>query len=273
MANSTTAWRRWSASNSTAVPGRSVTKAWWRQSGHRVAWGPTSRMRRVISRRPAGPDRVVSATCAVPPRGRRSRSRRGRGWRRSGGDRCGVTHGDRVAQPVAAAGGQDLGRPEPRVGAHGGGAACAGPADATGGLVDEPLSPAGGVGGAFAHAQVQHLAGVGAGGQQRMVAQHPGVAVGRAALGVPVDLAHRGVDIDGDRLVAEAGPGRPRPGEQGLGHAVELAEVAEGKRTQERAQGRGGPSPGGRGPGRWHQCAAHQCRRCNRRRRSSPGPG
>jgi hypothetical protein len=88
-----------------------------------------------------------------------------------------------------------------------------------------------------AHAQVQHLAGVGAGGQQRMVAEHLGVAVGRPALGVAVDLADGGVHIDGDRLLGGAGPSGPRAGEQGLGHAVELADVAEGERAQERADG------------------------------------
>ena len=36
--------------------------------------------------------------------------------------------------------------------------------------------------------------------------------------------------------VARSGPGGPRPGEQRLGHAVELAEVAEGERAQERPQ-------------------------------------
>jgi hypothetical protein len=66
MASSTTAWRRWSASNTTALPVRSVTKAWWRPSGHSVAWAPTRRVRRTTSRPPALPARVVSATWAAP---------------------------------------------------------------------------------------------------------------------------------------------------------------------------------------------------------------
>ena len=44
-----------------------------------------------------------------------------------------------------------------------------GPADPTGQLVDEPLGPAGGVGRAGAHPQVQHLTGIGPAGQQRVV--------------------------------------------------------------------------------------------------------
>jgi hypothetical protein len=43
MASSKTAWRRWSASRSTAPLPRSVTNACCRQSGHKVAWAPTRR--------------------------------------------------------------------------------------------------------------------------------------------------------------------------------------------------------------------------------------
>jgi len=50
MASSHAAWRRWSASRSTALPWRSVTKGWWRQSGHSVAWAPRRRVPRTISR-------------------------------------------------------------------------------------------------------------------------------------------------------------------------------------------------------------------------------
>ena len=52
-----------------AVPARSVTNAWWRQSGHSCACSPISRVRRTINRRPA---RVASATCAFDSPARRS---------------------------------------------------------------------------------------------------------------------------------------------------------------------------------------------------------
>ena len=52
MHNSTTAWRRWSASSQTAVPTRSVTNAWSRQLGNSSAWAPIRRVRRTISRSP-----------------------------------------------------------------------------------------------------------------------------------------------------------------------------------------------------------------------------
>jgi hypothetical protein len=60
-------------------------------------------------------------------------------------------------------------------------------------FVDEPCGAAGGVGPPGALAGVQDLAGVGAGGQQRVVAEGVGVAVGGALLVVAVHLAHRGV--------------------------------------------------------------------------------
>jgi hypothetical protein len=102
---------------------------------------------------------------------------------------------------------------------------------------------------------VQHLAGVGAGGQQRAVAQHPGVAVGGPLLVVAVDLADGGVDVDRHRRLAGTGAGRPRPAQGDLGDSVELADVAEGERAQERPQRRGGPASGGPARPRSARCA------------------
>lgn len=85
---------------------------------------------------------------------------------------------------------------------------------------------------------MEHLAGIGAGGQQRVVAELSGVAVGGAALVVAVDLADGGVHIDGHRRLVRSGTSGPRPGKDLLGGLVELADVAEGERTQERAQRR-----------------------------------
>jgi hypothetical protein len=137
----------------------------------------------------------------------------------------------------------DLARPESRVAPQRQRPGRPGPADPTSQLVDEPLGPAGGVGRAGAHPQVQQLAGVGPAGQQRVVAKPVGVAVGGSTLGVAVDLAHRGVDVDRQLLGARAGASGPGSGQEGLGDPVELADVAEGERPQERAQGRGGHHP------------------------------
>jgi hypothetical protein len=153
---------------------------------------------------------------------------------------------------VAAAGGQHLGRPEASVGPQRQLAVGAGAVDAPGEFVDEPLRATTGGGPAGAPAGVQHLAGVSPGGQQRVVAELAGGAVGGAALVVAVDLADGGVQVDGHGPIARAGAGRPRPAHEGLGHAVELADVAEGEAAQERPErrrghhavaehGRGGP--------------------------------
>jgi len=96
---------------------------------------------------------------------------------------------------------------------------------------------AGGVGAAGAQPGVQHLAGVGSGRQQRVVAELSGVAVAGALLAMPADLDDGGVHVDGHRPIARAGAGGPRAGEDLLGEAVELAGVAEGERAQERPDG------------------------------------
>jgi hypothetical protein len=136
------------------------------------------------------------------------------------GDRLGLPYGDRERDAVAAAGGQDLGRPERRVGPQGQLAAGTGPADAPGQLVDKPLGAAARGGPAGPLPGVQHLAAVGPGGQQRVVAEPAGVAVGRATLVVAVDLADGGVQVE----VSDASPG-PAP----AAHA--LARMASATRS------------------------------------------
>jgi len=127
----------------------------------------------------------------------------------------------------------ELGRPEPRVHPQGQLAAGAGPAQAGHQLVNEAEDAAGGVGRALAQPGMQHLAAVGAGGQQRMVAESVGVAVAGALLVVAMHLADGGVHIHHQRPIAGSGARRPRPGEELAGHLVELADVPEGKRAQE----------------------------------------
>jgi hypothetical protein len=52
----------------------------------------------------------------------------------------------------------------------------------------------------------EHLAGVGPGGQQRVVAEGVGVAVGGALVVVAVDLAHGGVQVHGHRPITGTPP-------------------------------------------------------------------
>jgi hypothetical protein len=85
----------------------------------------------------------------------------------------------------------------------------------------------------------EHLAGVGPGGQQRVVAEGVGVAVGGALVVVAVDLAHGGVQVHGHRPITGTPAGRPRAREQLLAQPVELADVAEGEGAQEGPQGGG----------------------------------
>jgi hypothetical protein len=90
---------------------------------------------------------------------------------------------------VALAGPDDLGRPESGVGTQPQLAGGASAVDPSGELVDEPFGAAAGGSPPGPLPGVEHLAGVGTGGQQRVVAQLAGVAVGGAALVVAVDLA------------------------------------------------------------------------------------
>jgi len=85
-------------------------------------------------------------------------------------------------------------------------------------------------------ARMEDLASAGAGGDHGVIAPHLGVAEGRTLLVVAVDLADRGVDVDGHRAGARASAGCPRPGHHQLGHPVELADVAEGEAAQEGAE-------------------------------------
>ena len=77
-------------------------------------------------------------------------------------------------------------------------------------LFDEASRAAGGVGRAFPHPGVEHLAGVGPAGQDRVVAQHFGVAVRGALLRLAGHLADGGIDIDNET---------PAPGPAPAAHA------------------------------------------------------
>jgi len=83
-----------------------------------------------------------------------------------------------------------------------------------------------------------HLASVGARGQQRVVAAPAGVAERRALLAVAVDLADEAVDVDHQTPVAGTGPRLPRPLERLGQQPVELTDMPERERTQERAERR-----------------------------------
>jgi hypothetical protein len=107
-----------------------------------------------------------------------------------------------------------------------------GPLDAGDQLVQEAPDPARGVRRALAQADVQDLAGVGAGSQQRVIAAPAGIAERGALLGAPVDLADEAVDIDDKPPAAGARPCPPGARERLAEQPVELADMPEAERAQ-----------------------------------------
>jgi hypothetical protein len=85
---------------------------------------------------------------------------------------------------------------------------------------------------------VQRLAGVRARGEDRVVAEDPGVPVGGALLAVATDLADEAVDIDHQPSRAGTGPGLPRARQRLGQQLVQLAHVPEREGAQERPERR-----------------------------------
>src|SRR5215211_7121087 len=159
------------------------------------------------------------------------------------GDDLVVGDADRVATALLAQPRGDLLIPESRVGSEEDLPARAGAADSREQLVDEAQRAALRVGLALAQPDVQDLVGARARGQQRVVAELAGVAVAGALLGVAVDLAEEAVDVDHEAILARAGPRPPRAAKRLAEHPIELADVPERKRTQERPERRRGHRP------------------------------
>jgi len=85
----------------------------------------------------------------------------------------------------------------------------------------------------LAKAGVQHLAGVGSGGEDGVVTEDAGVAEGRAVLVLAGDLDDRRVEVDRHRLAARPGAERPGPADRLGDHRVELADMTEGEGAEE----------------------------------------
>ena len=130
---------------------------------------------------------------------------------------------------------------EATVGPHRQLSARSGSADPADRLTQEVGGPPGGVGTALAQPGHEHVTAPGRNREQRVVAAHAGVAVVPGALlRQAIGLADRRVEVDGEWRCAGSRSGRPGPGEQLAGHAVELADVAPAEAAQKRAQGRWG---------------------------------
>ena len=128
--------------------------------------------------------------------------------------------------------------PKPRVGPQQLGPLGAGAVDPGDQLVAEAQHPARGVRRALATADVDHLAGVRARSEDRVITALAGIAKGGALLGIAVHLADERVDIDCEPPVTRPGAGRPRTLKRLAKDSVELADMAERKGAQERAQRR-----------------------------------
>ncbi len=143
---------------------------------------------------------------------------------------------DRPAHPQGVEAVEEFVAPEPRVGAH---SQCAGGAGAPGagdGFGDEMGLAA--LGGPLAQAGGRHLAGLGAGRHEGVIAQLAGVAVGGAGFLLAGDRADRRIHVDGHRIVAGAAAGRPRPPQHLTGRPIQLAHMAPRKGPQERSRRR-----------------------------------
>src|SRR3954468_12231652 len=160
-----------------------------------------------------------------------------------GADGLGHPHRDRVLPAGLLQALEHPRVPDSRVGPEQLGAGGARALDASDELVDEALDALLGVRRSLPEADVQHLARVRACGEDRVVAEHAGVAVGGALLQPAADLADEAVDVDDEPLGAGTGAGVPgalkRPAEQ----RVELADMPEGKRAQPRPERRGRRDP------------------------------
>lgn len=138
-----------------------------------------------------------------------------------------VGDADRVATALRSQPRDDLLVPKAGVGADQNLPRGAGATDAGEQFVDEPQRAALRVGLALSEPDVQDLVAVGAGGQQRVVAEPVRVAVAGALLAGAVDLTDERVDIDHQPLIAWTGPRAPRAAQRLSEHAVELAHVPE----------------------------------------------
>jgi hypothetical protein len=117
-------------------------------------------------------------------------------------------------------------------------------------LVGEAQHPLLRVRRSLAQADMQRLARVRPGGEDRVVAQQLGVPVGGALLQPAADLADEAVDVDHQPPVAGAGARPPGALDRHPEQPVELAHVPERKRTQKRPQRRRRRQPAPKQPPR-----------------------
>jgi hypothetical protein len=103
--------------------------------------------------------------------------------------------------------------------------------DDTDEFVNEPVDTACSVRRPMPHPCEQHFTSPSPGRQQRVIAQHSGVAVAGRSFLLAVDLTDRGVQIDDQTMVPGAGTELPGTGQHQRADRVELAGVTERERA------------------------------------------
>ena len=90
---------------------------------------------------------------------------------------------------------------------------------------------------------MEHLTSLGSGRDDRVVTQHPRVAVAGTVFLFAVDFTDRRVDIDHEAPTGGPGACAPRPAQRLTDDAVELPDAAEREGPQKRAERRRGHHP------------------------------
>ena len=183
-----------------------------------------------------------------------------------GADGLDHPHADRVlpAGPLQAL--EDLGVPEPRVGAEQLDARRAGAVDARDQLLAEAQHPLLRVRRSLAQADVQRLARVGPGREDRVVAQQLACSRRPApCLRRPQTSPTKLSTSITSRPSPGPAPGLPRPLKRPAEQRVELAHVPERERAQERPQRRRRRDPAAQQPAGAARRAARRSHRCCRR--------
>ena len=148
-----------------------------------------------------------------------------------------LLHGDRPGDRESVEDAHQVPAEEPRVGSQHHGPGPSGPAHPGDELFDEALGAP--LRRTLAQSGMEDLTGGRPHGEQRVVAEDLGVAIGRALLRLAVHLDDGRIQVDRHRVRTRTRPERPGPPDRLGDHLVELADVAEGEGPQERAE-RGG---------------------------------
>ncbi len=161
-----------------------------------------------------------------------------------------LADGDGVADIQLAADGNHGVGVEAAVGAHDKLSRGSGVAHSAHRLPQEVVRAPSGVGPALALPCHQHVAGGRSYGQQRVIAPLTGVTMATGALlAQTVGLADGGVQVDGQRLIAQASTGGPGPSQQLPAHPIQLTDMTPPEAAQKGPQG-------GR---RFHRTPQHPC--------------